>query len=330
MRTRLRIAPAFTVGAAALIFVVGAAGQALAATHTPIKASTTASASTVPISKHFHLNTTLSGVTFRGESQLTNGDFVAIWKTRSETVKVAAPAGTTVTLVTPTSKSAGVAVTLPTRGLKPAQMTAGRLRPASSVVPNAVAIGFTPAQVQALIPAHSGIQPQYSVGNIIATPCVSVSGDSGYAWGRACDTQKFLQDNGGGNWIVGDQVVGSGNDPGFNTANLTALTAWVSYGANNNIFNWSPNATVTTGGCGNYTASLGYNSTGVSASTTLCSDSLNPYDANSGTSFGSSWSGCDNNAYTEGLASADIDNNPWNASDAVTLHLSISWNYWCI
>jgi hypothetical protein len=132
-----------------------------------------------------------------------------------------------------------------------------------------------------------------------------------------------VQDNGGANWVVGDQIVGSGNDPG--SAALSNLKAWVSYGVNNNIINWSPNATVSTGGCTNWTAGLNYSGLCLSASTTICSDRLDPYAAGSGTQFGSSWSGCDVSNYTEGVAAVDVDNNPSNASFWVTLNIWIGW-----
>jgi hypothetical protein len=217
-----------------------------------------------------------------------------------------------------------VAVALPAKP-KPARMTADMLRPADTVIPNALAVGFTPAEAQAL--AHkvdAGVNPQYSVGQIMATPCVSTSGDSGHAWGRACDTQKFMQDNGGGNWIIGDEVVGSGNDPCCGTANLTNLTSWVSYGANNNIFHWSPNATISVGSCQTYTATAGYNGVGLSATTNVC-DQLSPYGAENGRKFGSAWGTCDWQGQTEGNASTDIVNNPSNASSWVTMNISISW-----
>jgi hypothetical protein len=286
-------------------------------------AATPHSASVVA-SKHFFLNTALSGVRLQRESRLSNGDYTATWKVRGETVTVAAPSGSTVTLPSPGATSTEVSVKLPPLP-KSAQLAAARLRPANSIIPNALAVGFTPAQARAMAKkAQSSTRLMYYPGEIIATPCASVSGDSGHAWGHACDTQKFMQDNGGGNWIVGDEVVGSGNDPCCGTANLTNLSSWVSYGANNEIFNWSPNATLSVGGCTTYTATAGYNGVGLSASTQVC-DELSPVDANSGTQFGSSWGTCDWQGRTEGNASTDVDNNPWNASDAVTLWVHIAW-----
>jgi hypothetical protein len=192
-------------------------------------------------------------------------------------------------------------------------------------VPDAIAVGYTAAEAQKFVPA---VSPMWSRGQIMRHPCASITGDfAGWAWGRACDTQKFVQDNGGGNWIIGDQIVGSGNDPCclFGTGNLEALDSWVVYGANNSIFDWSPNSTVPAGGCTNWTASLSYNGVGLSAQTTICSDQLDPKNANSGTSFGSRWTGCDSNAYVEGNASTDIDYNPSNASDVPTLWVGIGW-----
>lgn len=215
-------------------------------------------------------------------------------------------------------------MTLPAGASKPAQP---KLSPAGSIVVNAMAVGYSAAEANALA-SNGGVQANYNVGDIIATPCVSVTGDSGWAWGRACDTQKFLQNNGGGNWILGDAVVGSGKDSGCWC--LSNLTAWVQYGANNTIFSWSPNATVTQGTCVNWSASLSYNGVGLSASTVICSDRLDPYNVNTGNQFGAAWSGGDcSQDFTQGVASADVDNNPSNASATVTLWVHIEWDHWC-
>jgi hypothetical protein len=282
--------------------------------------ATAAPANAAPAtSEHFHLSTTLTGVSFQSEAALSNGDYTAMWKTPTGVVKVAAPSGSTVTVVASPGGSAEVGVTLPTRGTKSALPN---FSPAGSIVANAMAVGYSAAQARALV-MSSRIQPNWSPGDVMDTPCAYVSGDGGHAWGRACNTQVFVQDNGGGNWILGDEIVGSGNDLGF--GNLSTLRAWVQYGANNTIFNWSPASTVPEGNCTSYSATVG----SISASTTVCADRLDPYGANTSTKFGASWSGCDSEGYTEGMASADKDNNPTNASAWARMNIYISWDYLC-
>jgi hypothetical protein len=290
------------------------------------------------VSKQFTLDTALSGVTFKGESPLSNGDYVATWQTPSESVTVAAPSGSTVTLVAtgPGTAEAGVTLPMPAQELK--RTSADPLSPAASVVPDAVAVGFTPAQVQKLIPAAtSAVRPAaasgatWRPGQIMATPCVRITGDNGHAYGRACDTQRFVQDLGHLHWIFGDEVTGSGNDPCCvnGTADLTRLDAWVSYGAHNTIFKWKPNATIHEGQCTTWTASLSYNGVGLSAQQVICSDRLDPIYTNTSTKFGSAWTGCDSAGNVEGVDSVDLVDSPSTASERVTLWTGIGWASSC-
>jgi hypothetical protein len=155
-----------------------------------------------------------------------------------------------------------------------------------------------------------------------------VSGDGGDAYGRACDIQRMVQDNGGGNWIIGDEVTSSGNDTGpFRWDILEGLTAYVNYGANNTIVKWVPNSTVTEGNCSTVSLGLSYDGVSLSDTQTICPDRMDPYGTNTSNKFGSSWSGCDDPAYTEGTNSVDVDNNPWNASAWPGITVGISWGY---
>jgi hypothetical protein len=139
----------------------------------------------------------------------------------------------------------------------------------------------------------------------------------------------MIQDNGGGNWIIGDEITGSGNDTGpwgWNT--LTNLTAYVNYGSHNTIVQWRPNSAIPEGSCSTVSLGLTYAGVSLSDSSTVCPDVLSPYGTNTSNKFGSSWSGCDWDMITEGVDSVDVDNNPWNASDWPNLTVSISWG-WC-
>lgn len=284
-------------------------------------------------SAHFQLVTSATNVTFLGERQIPGGDFTAAWRLYSETVRVAGPSGSTVIVPKPAAKQALVTVRPLASAHKGslAALAAAYALAGKSVVQDAMAVGYTRAEAMNLAaqaPAVDSVSLAYSPGQIIQTPCASVSGDGNNAYGRACDIQRMVQDNGGGNWIIADEVTSSGNDTGpFRWNTLESLTAYVNYGANNTIIKWTPNATITQGNCGTITLGFTYQGVGLSATQTVCPDRMDPYGTNTGNKFGASWSGCDTSNYTEGTTSVDVDNNPWNASDWPGLTVGISWGY---
>ena len=285
---------------------------------------TTAQAAPKVHSKVFTLQTPAKDVRLLSEQQIPGGDWTASWIVQGETVKVAAPAGSTVVVAQPDGKSASAMVRTPAQskqGTSLKSLAAAYAAAGKSVVQDAMAVGYTQAEAEALV---GGVHPAYSPGDIISSPCASVTGDGGDAWGRACDVQKMMQDNGGGNWYVGDQVTGSGNDTNGRNS-LSGLAADVNYGSGNSIIQWQPNSTVSTGSCTTRGYSLSYNYVNVSTSSTVCPDRMDP-DGPSNTRFGGHWSGCDRwGADTEGVNSVDVVWNPSSALSNPGLSVKIWW-----
>jgi hypothetical protein len=283
-------------------------------------------------SAEFHLKTTATDVKFLGEKQLPGGDYTATWKMFGETVKVAAPAGSTVTVAKPSHGQATASVQVPAslrkgnlRALAAAYAASGK-----SVYQDALAVGYSPAQAARIAAPTTRtanvVQPMTAAGSIISTPCVSTSGDAGNAYGRACDVQKMMQDNGGGNWIVGDEVTGSGNDTDW-ADSLSGLAAYVNYGSGNTVIKWTPNSTVNAGNCQTISLGVSYNGVSASDSQTICPARIDPYGTNTSTRFGSKWSGCDSSNWVEGVPSDDIVNDPSYASSNPNLTVTIWWAY---
>lgn len=137
----------------------------------------------------------------------------------------------------------------------------------------------------------------------------------------------MMQDNGGGNWYVGDQITGSGNDTSGSNS-LTGLAATVNYGSCNSIVQWAPNASVYVGNCTTVTEGTTYNNVSLNSSTQVCPAHMDP-ELSNGTHFASHWSGCNNNNFTAGVNSTDVVWNPYNASSNPGLSVSIWWNWTC-
>ncbi|WP_370100437.1 hypothetical protein [Streptacidiphilus sp. MAP12-20] len=305
------------------------ATAAAAAAITGLAALTPAQAAPLH-SQHFNI-TGLSGATFQAEHQLPGGYWTAQWKVQGHTVKVAALPGSTVVLKQTHGK---VSAQVNTPNLKTTFHGDGRaaafgyMASGASVIANAEAVGFTPAQaakIAASAAPKGRIMPlDTSVGGIIQSPCASVSGDAGNAWGQTCDIQKMLENDGGGNWYVGDQVTGSGNDPDW-YASLSGLAADINYGGGNSMKQWDPSGYRDAGQCGTLSTSASWNGIGVSASSPLCPDHIDIDGRATAQNYGSHWSGHDTGNRTEGVASSDVVYSPGNASSNPGLTVSIWW-----
>ena len=294
--------------------------------------ATAAGAQASPGSLHFHLVAGSAHARFLGERKLPGGDYTAAWRVYGETVRVAGPSGSTVTVPRPARNHAMATIRPPASLHKHslAALAEAYARSGKSIAQDAMAVGYSAAQARKLARQAAGTHARtaYSPGQIIETPCASVSGDSNNAYGRACDVQKMVQDNGGGNWIVGDETTSSGNDTGpFRWNTLESLTAYVNYGANNTIVQWKPGSSVPEGNCSTVSLSLSYDNVGLSDSETVCPDREDPYGTGTANKFGAQWSGCDTSNYVEGADSVDVDNNPSNASVWPGVTVGISWGY---
>jgi hypothetical protein len=299
-------------------------------------AVTDASSSAATRSAHFQLVTAANDVQFLGEHQLSGGDYTASWRVYGGTVTVAGMSGSTVTVPSPVTSGSlsGVGVSLRAPDLKAkggslTQMANAYRDAGKSPAQDALAVGFTSTQaarIAAGTTAAHTVTPMTAPGTIIYSGCANYTGDAGNAYGRACDVQKMMQDNGGGDWYVGDQVTGSGNNNDWWNS-LTGLAGYVSYGPNNTIVEYAPNGTTSVGNCTTVGFSLGWNGVGLNTSSQVCPGTLSPYGPPSNTVFGAHWSGCNTGALTQGVNSDDVDHSPSGAASAPNVSVAIWWNH---
>lgn len=112
---------------------------------------------------------------------------------------------------------------------------------AKSITQDAIAVGYTPAQAARLAAATPD-------STILSTPCVTVYAESQKLYGRVCDVQELAQNKGGGNWILSDEITGSGGGLD-NDISLYSFAGYVAYGNGNSVVKWAPNSTVSVGSC---------------------------------------------------------------------------------
>ncbi|MHB1431168.1 MAG: hypothetical protein ACYCVZ_03500 [Streptosporangiaceae bacterium] len=153
-----------------------------------------------------------------------------------------------------------------------------------------------------------------SKGTIYNSGCAHTTGDAGNAWGTSCLEQKMAPDSEPNQVYTLDTLTTSGNDNDWYCA-LTGLLGKDyyrysgSYG-NHGLVTWKPASTVPEGSPKTYTASLGYNGTGVSVSQTAYPNNLNPmlaaYNGQSPTSFGDQWRGGEMGKTVVGAPGADL------------------------
>lgn len=166
--------------------------------------------------------------------------------------------------------------------------------------------------------------PMISNGSIIGSACVKVYGDANYAYGHTCTVQTLMSQS-GSTWYIGDDVTGSANDTHSVGYRLWYFHAWVGYNENgNHLIKWNPSSTATRGSCSNYTASIGYGSSSISSSQTVCPDRLDPTENTA--SNGVKWTGCDYQNYTEGAPSTDVEYNGPGADISATAKATIAWH----
>jgi hypothetical protein len=307
-----------------MVTVIGVAPLVLAA------GTDVGTAGYIPPPDQMQLVTNGPSATRLSQHSIAGGDVVASWQVGAATVTAAALPGSTVTVSSfgPVGQAGGAeaSVTLNAvnktganaadRAIK-AYKSSGR-----SVYSEAVAVGYSPAEATKL-QTNLTSGPLIASASIIGSACATVYGDAGSAYGRACVVQYLMQATQGGDWYIGDKITGSGSDSDW-LWKLTGLQSWETYGSGNSIIDWSPGSTQFPSSCGNFTASLGFAGSGISASTTICPDRLDPKFFTRG--FGTNWTGCDKNQYVEGTPSVDLDHNLWWASIAVTIHVAIWWN----
>jgi hypothetical protein len=283
--------------------------------------SSTSSASVaLPAAKDvFHLVTKATNIKLLVERPIPGGDYTASWDIGKVTVAVAAPARSTVTVTDSSQGFADVSVTVPAipeTGNLVRTIAAAYRSGAKSLEQDALAVGYTRSEAAKL----NVVRPD---ATILSTPCVTVTADSKKISGRSCDEHELAQKESNGHWILSDEVTGSASSTDVNN-DLYQFAAYTAYPAGNSIFQWRPNSTQSIGSCKSVTESLSWAGSGYTSSTTDCPDSISPYDATTGTKFGSVWAGC---AWVEvvGANSVDLDNNPTRSSDGVTVSAALWW-----
>jgi hypothetical protein len=310
---------------------MAALGAAVAsATVVALVAPTSAGAATAaPSTAHsvrFHLQTSMTGVSFVGEHQIPGGDYSATWRLADgEAFTVAAPQGATVVISQTGTKAGGTAsarLIAPVYKQSPKQLAAAYAKADRSPAQDALAVGFSPASAAAVAAKPHLVHP---MATTIWSGCVSTTGDSGHASGKACDTQALVQDLGGGNWYVSDEVTGSGVD--FSGTNhLEAVAGYVNYGSGNSIVQYAPTGSVSFTSCGqSKTFSVSFAGQSFSSTTTDCPGTLNPYGLPSSTKFGSIFQTCDSGNQVDGVASDDVVHNPPYTAVSPDLTVQIWW-----
>jgi hypothetical protein len=269
---------------------------------------------------------------------IAGGDVVESWRVGDVFVTAAALPRSIVTVSSMGDPGgpggAGASVTLPAidkNGPNAAALAVQRYASSGrSVQSEALAVGFSATEIETALPSlpshflRRGSSATVSPGQIYNSGCVDVAGNSNQTHGHACIVQKLMQDNGGGDWYVGDEITSSGWGTDY-WWKLSGLQAWDQFGANNTIVQYSPQSTQHPSACGTVTFSLAYNGIGVSASSNVCPDRLDPKFWGS-TGFGTNWTGCAPVNYVESAPGVDVDHNPWNASQYASINVYIWWN----
>ncbi len=291
---------------------------------------------------------TLQGVSgsLVSETRLSSNSATAEWTASGLTVTVAGPIGSTVNVASSDGTSTA---SISTPGIdKQSGSVSSYVSSGQALIDNAIAVGYTPAQAAALAQSQGiDLQTQqpsgspkaaggaqgsssgpiaYSLtnGEILASPCASVSSDGGAATGRGCDVQRLLQHK-NQDWYVGDSQVATGYDSNW-WYGLTGLRTRVGYGAGNSIVNWAPTSRIPRGQCSTNTLSLSYNGIGFSSSSQLCPDSESPAHNADWTKFGAEWSGCAIKSDV-GENSVDYDHSPPGTSVYITEYITIWWGH---
>jgi len=184
-----------------------------------------------------------------------------------------------------------------------------------SVTKDAINTGIDPAQAD-----NISIQSYYD------SWCVDVSLGSGAATEHFCDIRTKIQDNGGGDWYMGDEMTGT-------TSWHSGRALFSSYGgdaysANNVVVKWAPSGTINPGSCGSNTQQVSYNGFSISSTSQVCPDSIDPYTNNlGGAGIEEFWHGC--SAGSIGFNPVDVIHSPPSVSVGATLKGYIHTEWTC-
>jgi hypothetical protein len=164
------------------------------------------------------------------------------------------------------------------------------------------------------------------VASIYDSWCVDVSLNSGAAKEHFCDIRTKVQDNGGGDWYMGDEMTGT-------TSWHSGQALFSSYGGDayssgNTMVKWNPAGTINPGSCSSNTQQVTYNGFSISSTSTVCPDRIDPYTNNlGGAGIEEFWHGC--SAGSVGLNPVDVVHSPPSASVSATLKGYIHTEWTC-
>ena len=153
---------------------------------------------------------------------------------------------------------------------------------------------------------------------------------SGGGYIDACDLEYMVQNSGGGDWYLADQITTNANASG-----LQYYLTDFSWPANNRFVEWSPQSPTSVGGCQTVSEGLSYDGLNLGTQYQVCSETVSPSVYNSGSPYfmmTSSnacgwilfWDTCPSGS--QGYQTSDIVHSPPSASYDPLLSVHMQWN----
>lgn len=280
------------------------------------------------------------GVTMHSQHANSDGSVTSTWENRAgQGFTYAGSPGAQISLTPAQHTVAGktvhtlqMSVTLP--GTAKSAIVADAAAYAASgrsVLKDALNSGADPATAKARL-SHAGVNVARAAGirpmstgdnSIYSSWCVTpISGDAGNAKASGCVTRYLVQNNGGGDFYVSDDMEGLASDSNDWADELSGFKIWMDYTANNVVMHWIPDGQSGTD-CHDISAGATFGIASFTSTNTICGGSISTLYASN--TSGLAWSG-----YTTsqvGLEPIDEVHSPANASIGNSvLHLSMTWS----
>jgi hypothetical protein len=196
------------------------------------------------------------------------------------------------------------------------------MRPSGSGESTAVSLLRADASAPASIPARADAY-------IYTSWCAGYY-PSGGGWITACDLEYMVQNNGGGDWYLADQVTTSANASG-----LHYYSTDLSWPTNNRFVQWNPSSPTSVGGCQTVNEAVSYDGFNVGTQYQVCSETVTPTVYNNGapwflmTSSNACgwiafWDTCPSGS--QGYDTSDIVHSPPSAAYDPLLSVQMQWN----
>jgi hypothetical protein len=142
-----------------------------------------------------------------------------------------------------------------------------------------------------------------------------------------CDIRRKVQDNGGGDWYLGDEMTGTTTNTGG--WHLYSSYGGIVYPAGNEMVLWKPNQTIYPSACGKDTQKISYNGVELSTEATVCPDKIDPIPSGfGGPGIEVFWHGCADQQ-SIGFDPIDIVHNPPGKSTQATLKAYVHTEAFC-